>query len=74
MFKIINSQPKKNEEQKKDDNNIIQQNKEYSNQKEKKENKNINENNIMRKADIDEEVKTLNIKFDKKRDKKGGKK
>ena len=25
MFKIINSQPKKNEEQKKDDNNIIQQ-------------------------------------------------
>ena len=67
MFKIINSQPKKNEEQKKDDNNIIQQNKEYSNKKEKKENKNINENNIMRKADIDEEVKTLNIKFDKKR-------
>ena len=67
MFKIINSQPKKNEEQKKDVNNIIQQNKEYSNKKEKKENKNINENNIMRKADIDEEVKTLNIKFDKKR-------
>ena len=67
MFKIINSQPKKNEEQKKDVNNIIQQNKEYSNKKEKKENKNINENNIMRKVDIDEEVKTLNIKFDKKR-------
>ena len=67
MFKIINSQPKKNEEQKKDYNNIIQQNQEYSNKKEKKENKNINENNIMRKADIDEEVKTLNIKFDKKR-------